>query len=224
MKIKVKDEKGKNVSILIKEPNQALINKAQIYVSGKMREIIKMPKDERPLTKEEMYNFMVEQGMWSQEKEDRLVELARLIANGEDQLRRGGKTKEGEDFSLDQAKELALNMKKWRIEQLALAIELRSNDQATFEAYLDSCRFDYLIVNCVFDSKGNKYFENIEDYQARYDNSDCQEITNEFNKMLYGAFDFENNPENKFLEKYNLVDKVEQNTVEEEKIEFVEFK
>lgn len=223
MKIKVKDQ-GKNVNLLIKEPNQSLINKAQIYVSGKMREIINMPKDEKPLTRQEMYDFMIEQGLWSKEKESRLTELAKLIAEGEDQLQRGGRTKDGKDFSLKQAKELALNMKKWRVEQLALAIELRANDQATLEAYLDSCRFDYLIVNCVFDSKGNKYFQNIEDYQTKYEEEAAQQVTLEFNKILYGSFDYESHPENKFLQKYNLVEKVEEVSVEEEKIEFVEFK
>lgn len=112
-------------------------------------------------------------------------------------------------FSLKEAKNLAIEMKKTREEVRELISVRTSLDNHSAEGQADNAKFNYLVSSCVVYKENNqKYFNGLEDYMNRSDDPAALLGAQKLANMIYGLDNnFEKNlPENKFLQKYKFVD------------------
>lgn len=147
-------------------------------------------------------DLLIEQGLWDDSKQMRYSMLQADILEGERKLAKGG-------ISLQEAKRIALHMRKLR-EDLRDLISVKTNlDTHTAEGQADNARFNYLVSACtVYKENNSKYFSSYDDYLNRAADPAAILAAQNLAGMLYGL---ENNyeeklPENKFLKTYKFVD------------------
>ncbi len=148
-------------------------------------------------------DLLEDQGLWNDEKQAKFTGLQKELLDGEKKLAQGG-------FSLNEAKDLAIKMKKVRDEIRELISARTSLDNHSAEGQADNARFNYLVSACVVYNDNDKkpYFENMEDYLNRSTDKVGSLGAQNLANMLYGLDnDYEINlPENKFLKKYKFID------------------
>lgn len=147
-------------------------------------------------------DLLKDQGLWDNDKQAKFTALQRELLEGEKRLAKGG-------FSLNEAKDLAVNMRRVRSEIRELISVRTSLDNHSAEGQADNARFNYLVSVClVYNDTKQPYFASMEDYLNRAGEEvgllGAQHLAN----MLYGLDnDYESTlPENKFLKKYKFVD------------------
>lgn len=147
-------------------------------------------------------DLLQDQGLWNDEKQAKFTGLQRELLDGEKRLAKGG-------FSLNEAKDLAIKMKKTR-EEIRDLISVRSSlDNHSAEGQADNARFNYLVSAClVYNDTKQSYFSNMEDYLNRSGEEVAILGAQNLANMLYGLDnDYESTlPENKFLKKYKFID------------------
>ena len=151
-------------------------------------------------------DLLTAQGLWDDNKQQLYMTTQKKLADLERSLSKGG-------ISLKQAKAIAIDMKKRRLELRDLVAVKSNLDSHTAEGQADNARFNYMVSACVVYKKSQKrYFETYDDYLSK--SSDNVAILGSQNLAfsLYGLdSDYEKKlAENKFLLKYKLVnDKLE---------------
>jgi hypothetical protein len=147
-------------------------------------------------------DLLQDQGLWNEEKQAKFSTLQRELLEGEKKLAKGG-------FSLNEAKDLAVKMRKIR-EDIRDLISVRTSlDNHSAEGQADNARFNYLVSAClVYNDTKQTYFLNMEDYLNRAGEAIAVLGAQNLANMLYGLDnDYEGTlPENKFLKKYKFVD------------------
>jgi hypothetical protein len=147
-------------------------------------------------------DLLKDQGLWDTDKQAKFTALQRELLDGEKRLAKGG-------FSLNEARELAINMRRVRAEIRDLISVRTSLDNHSAEGQADNARFNYLVSVClVYNDTKQPYFSNMEDYLNRSGEEVALLGAQHLANMLYGLDnDYENTlPENKFLKKYKFVD------------------
>lgn len=198
----VKDTDGKDVVYVVKFPTRQqnhIAELASIRAFNEAREAGAVPR-------EKLSQYLTEHGMWDDTKQKRLEELSKNLLDGERQLARGGKTKDGAKFTKDQAKELAINMRIWRLEQLLLLAKSREMDRYTLESQAENTRFDCLVSECTFFEDGKPVFTDLDDYINRSEEEFARKAASELSSLLYDMDDDyeKKRPENQFLIKYGF--------------------
>jgi hypothetical protein len=146
--------------------------------------------------------LLEDQGLWNAEKQAKFTLLQRELLDGEKKLAKGG-------FSLNEAKDLAIRMKKIRDDIRDLISVRTSLDNHSAEGQADNARFNYLVSVCVvYNDTKQPYFISMEDYLNKSTDPVAIAGAQNLANMLYGLDnDYESNlPENKFLKKYKFVD------------------
>ena len=147
-------------------------------------------------------DLLEDQGLWNDEKQAKFTELQKDLLDGEKRLAKGG-------FSLNEAKDLAIKMKRTRDEIRDLISVRTSLDNHSAEGQADNSRFNYLVSVCVvYNDTKEPYFKNMEEYLNRSTDQVAILGAQNLANMLYGLDnDYEKNlPENKFLKKYRFID------------------
>lgn len=147
-------------------------------------------------------DLLQDQGLWDDEKQARFSSLQKDLLEGEKKLAKGG-------FSLNEAKDLAIKMKKIRDDIRDLISVRTSLDNHSAEGQADNARFNYLVSVClVYNDTKQPYFSSMEEYLNRSTEEVAILGAQNLANMLYGLDnDYESNlPENKFLKKYKFVD------------------
>lgn len=147
-------------------------------------------------------DLLEDQGLWNDEKQAKFTSLQKELLDGEKRLAKGG-------FSLNEAKDLAIHMKKVRDDIRDLISVRTSLDNHSAEGQADNSRFNYLVSVCVvYNDTKELYFKNLEDYLSRSTEEVSIKAAQNLANMLYGLDnDYESNlPENKFLKKFRFVD------------------
>lgn len=147
-------------------------------------------------------DFMKKQGLWDEAKEAKLTSLQREILDGEKTLAKGG-------IKLSQAKKVAFDIRKRRMEQRELLATRTQLDANTAEGQADNARFNYLVSAClVYNDTGKPYFKDLADYLNSVVKPIASEAANKLGAMLYGLdSNYEANlAENKFLKRFKFVD------------------
>jgi hypothetical protein len=147
-------------------------------------------------------DLLEDQGLWNDEKQAKFTSLQKELLDGEKRLAKGG-------FSLNEAKDLAVHMKKVRDDIRELISVRTSLDNHSAEGQADNSRFNYLVSVCVvYNDTKESYFKNLEDYLNRSTEEVAITAAQNLANMLYGLDnDYEGNlPENKFLKKFRFVD------------------
>jgi hypothetical protein len=191
-----KDEK--EVSLIVRSPSLSDQREAQKAYNQAFTDAIKS----NAIVRAKLDDVLEEQGLWNKEKQAKFTELQQTILDGEKRLAKGG-------FSLKEAKDLALDMKKTREEIRDLISVRTSLDNHSAEGQADNARFNYLVSVCVvYKDNNEKYFKNLEDYINRADDPAALLGAQKLANMIYGLDNnFEKGlPENKFLQKFKFVD------------------
>lgn len=146
-------------------------------------------------------DLLKEQKLWDDNKQKRFLTIQKELLENERRLSRGG-------ISLKQAKAIAVDMKKLRLEMRDLIAVKTNLDSHTAEGQADNARFNYLVSACVvYKDTKEKVFKNYEDYINRSGELIALVSAQKLASIMYGLDgDFEKKlPENKFLIKYKLV-------------------
>ena len=183
---------------LVKSPTLENQREAQKVYNQAFTDAIKS----KSVVRAKLDELLEEQGLWNDEKQAKFTLLQKELLDGEKRLAKGG-------FSLNEAKDLAIKMKKIRDDIRDLISVRTSLDNHSAEGQADNARFNYLVSVCVvYNDTKQPYFNSLEDYLNKSTDpvaiSGAQNLAN----MLYGLDnDYESNlPENKFLKKYKFVD------------------
>ena len=188
---------GKPVKLAIVRPSVKVSKEAQLEYNRSFSEAVQSGA----LLKAKLQNVLMDQGVWSIEKQNQHDALISDINENEQTLARGG-------IKLSDAKRVALEMrvKRWRLRELiSERTEYESN---TAEGQAENARFNYLVSACtVYNDTGEKVYSGLEDYLEKSGELFSLEAARVFANMMYGLEDnYEDNlPENKFLKDYNFV-------------------
>lgn len=189
---------GKNIEFNVKQPNLSQQREAQKVYNQSFSDAVKSGS----IVRARLDDLLKEQGLWDDNKEARFAAIQQEISNNEKTLATGG-------ISLNDAKLIALGMKKLR-DELKDLISVKTNlDTHTAEGQADNARFNYLVSACVVYKDNNKtYFKNYEDYVNRSSETVAVLGAQILAAMMYGLdSEFERKlPENKFLLDYKFVD------------------
>lgn len=192
------NKEGKVLNLMVRSPSlEDQKNAGKIY-NQTFSDAIKS----KAIVRAKLDDVLAEQGLWDSNKQAKFTEYQTIILDGERQLAKGG-------ISLNQAKDIALKMKKTR-EDLKDLISVRTTlDTHTAEGQADNARFNYLVSVCtVYSDTKEQYFKNYEDYLNRSTDPVALMAAQNLAGMLYGLEnDYEDKlPENKFLKQYKFVD------------------
>lgn len=189
---------GVEKEFLVKSPTLDNQREAQKVYNQAFTDAIKS----KSVVRAKLDELLEDQGLWNSEKQAKFTLLQKELLDGEKRLAKGG-------FSLNEAKDLAVKMKKIRDDIRDLISVRTSLDNHSAEGQADNARFNYLVSVCVvYNDTKQPYFNNMEDYLNRSTDPVALMAAQNLANMLYGLDnDYESNlPENKFLKKYKFVD------------------
>ena len=195
-------ENGDKVTIYVKKPSNEIISGADIHRAKRWNECIR----DDIITKKELATLMEKRGIWDKSKSDKEDDISSKITTLEKDLYRG---RNGKKPKVSEGKELALEMKKLRIELRNLISERLSLEENTAEALSDNARFDYFVAHCTFYKDSDKrVYNSVEDYNSKSSDAIAFTAASMLGNILYNLdSDFEKNlPENKWLSTFNLSD------------------
>lgn len=199
--VKVTDANGeKTVKIVVKRPNNALLSQAQRLSAKVWTDCVR----DGIMTKKELEKFMKEQDIWNNDKDVEQKRITEEISRLEKELYVSGKNGK---LRASEGKNIAIDMRRKRIELRELIAERMSLEQNTAESLSDNARFDFLVANCTFHENGNKVYNNLDEYTANSDSEIAFAAATALAQMMYSVDkDFESKlPENKFLKMFNFV-------------------
>jgi hypothetical protein len=193
---------GEKVKLEARRPDTRQKQQANLVYARAFRNMVK-PADGGPgfIVRSALEGVMREQKLWDDEKQARADELAKLLADGELRLRKGG-------IRLSEARELAISMRRWRAELNILLAKRNELDLNTAEAQAEQARFNYLVSACtVRADTGKPYFSSQEDYEARADDDQAAaSAAGQFGQLYYGVDEdfYGKLPENEFLLRFRF--------------------
>lgn len=189
---------GKEVSLLVRSPSLQDQREATKVYNTAFSDALKA----KAVVRAKLDDLLVEQGLWDDKKQFQFSALQSKILENERKLAKGG-------ISLNEAKKLALEMRKDR-EELRDLISVKTNlDTHTAEGQADNARFNYLVSSCtVYNDNKKPYFSSYDEYLNKSSDPVAIQAAQQLAGMLYGL---ENNyeeklAENKFLKQYKFVD------------------
>ena len=189
---------GVEKEFLVKSPTLENQREAQKVYNQAFTDAIKS----KSVVRAKLDELLEDQGLWNDEKQAKFTLLQKELLEGEKKLAKGG-------FSVNEAKDLAIKMKKIRDNIRDLISVRTSLDNHSAEGQADNARFNYLVSVCVvYNDTKQPYFNSLEDYLNRSTESVALMAAQNLANMLYGLDnDYESNlPENKFLKKYKFID------------------
>lgn len=187
---------GKEVEVFIKDLSLQEREEAESIRLRKWNQSIQ----NKAVFAERLNSVLEEQGIWNQEKEDKISELRLEVAECLDAIDKGG-------IKLSEAKKLAIKVKDLRNKiNILVANRIRYVNE-TVEGQAQNAEFDYLTSQAAVynEDRNKKYFANYEDYLNRKNHIDAYMIASKVAEVLYGGGE-ESWPENIFLKRYKFVD------------------
>ena len=198
------DGDGKKIKVAIIRPTPKAHRESRKAYNRAFRDAL----ESGALLRQKLGDYMREQGLWDEKKEEQYNKILNSINNKQKKLSQGG-------IKLSEAKELALSIKDARLEFKDLIAERSSLDSNTAEGQSDNVQFNYLVAACVVDAKtGDPIFVDgdgeisLDAYEKRATEEFAVESAGKLAEMVYGLEDKyeESLPENEFLKKFNFID------------------
>ena len=187
-----------NKKVLVKNPTKKDLNDSNVIYNKAWRKGL----EDKLILRKRLSEHLVEQGLWSEEKQKEYEKFATDINTREILLKKGG-------IPLKKAKAIALEIKKIRNDFRELITERSSYDSNTVEGVADNARFDYLVSVCILDPDTKQpVFKNLDDYEKRGNEDWAVKAASQLANLLYGLDpNYEDNlEENKFLKRFKFVD------------------
>lgn len=201
LNVKVKNNEGENVRLVIRPENHAIMQKLRIMQAQLYSKLIK----EGVPTKAFMLDLLKREGIWTDAQESELNRLAGLIALLELELSKLIETKADEV----KQKETAIRLAATRNYIFEL-IKIKSEPlEFVAESIIEEMMIEYYIVESTqFESTGLKYFISYDDFKNRRNDADVVKICNAFTKALgKDATEFIYSlPENQWFAEKGLLD------------------
>lgn len=192
----VKTEDGELELAAVRPTPKQTIESQRVY-----NKTYALGKRDKYLFRDELWDAMREQGLWSEEKEQTYGKIAERLNENIDKLNKGGITKK-------EGKDLAIQVKIDRMLLQQLLSDRNEMDAVTVEGTADNARFDYLVSVCiVYNKDGQPYFTGLEDYISKSSESSSIKAANVLAALVNDAdVDYQGSlPENKFLKRFGYV-------------------
>ena len=189
---------SKEIELCVVRPNVKQRQEGQKVYNKAFRDAV----ESGAILRAKVNSVMREQNLWDDTKEAQYKQLVEKINSSERKIKSGG-------IKLSEAKEIALQMRKDRVELRSLTSERSGLDNNTAEGQADNAQFNYWVSACtVYSDTGKPYFNSYEDYVNRDDDPVTGKAASSLALMLYNLDpDYEKKlPENEFLKKYKFVD------------------
>ena len=183
---------------LVKEPSLEDHNEATKVYNRTFRTAL----ESGAILRASLTDYMQEQNLWSQEKQDEYNETQINIIENENKLDKGG-------MKLSEARAIALEMRDLRNHLRNLISDRTSLDSNTAEGQADNEKFNCLVSRCVvYKSTGKPFYKDYADFKSSTQIEVSLQGARILANMMYGLDeDFEKGlPENEFLVKYKLAD------------------
>lgn len=195
--VKSVDSNGKEVEVLVLKPTTKHFRDSQIAYNKAFREAL----DSGALLRQKLNDYMIEQGIWSEDKQKKNDQYIEGIRDMESALKAGG-------IKLSAAKEIALKLKSLRLEFQAFLAEKNSLDSASVEGQADNARFAELVRICIVDKNTKQpILASEKSYEENVGEPWVIEASAQLANMLYGLDPnyTSNLEENKFLKEFKFV-------------------
>jgi hypothetical protein len=189
---------GQKVNLAVLRPNHRVQQKSQQIHNKAFREAV----ESGAIVRARIEAVMREQKLWDDAKQANYEQVMGSLLDAEKKLAKGG-------IKLKEARDVAVQMRRDRVQLRFLSSDRNQLDQNTAEAQAENARFNFLVSACtVFADTGKSYYQDFDDYQARESDPVAALAANALGKMIYGLEDnFEHKlPENKFLVQYGFAD------------------
>lgn len=154
------------------------------------------------LLRQKLGTHMREQGLWDEKKEQQQKNLIDKLNKIELTLKKGG-------IKLTEARELAIDMRRVRLDLRQLIAKRNELDAATAEGQAENARFNALVSLClVYNESGEPVYKSLDNYLENSDDEAAFEGAQTLASMM---FELDKNhdaglPENKFLSRWKFVD------------------
>jgi len=192
-------------------------DKVDIYVIKPLHETLKQSDrikakswnqclQDEILIKKELESIMSKRGIWDQSKSEREQEITKEIVALEKKLYKGDGKKRPK---VSEGQQIAIQMRRLRIELRDLIAEKIALEENTAEALAENAKFDYLVSECTFYKESReRVYKDLEDYSSRSSDEIAFAAASALGEILFNLdSSFEKNlPENKWLKKFDLVD------------------
>ena len=161
------------------------------------------------LLRDQLEGELRKRKLWNDDREEEYQTLSRLTLDSEYRLQKGG-------VKLSQARAIALEMTANRNKMVELMSSRTDLDSNTCEGKADASRFNFLFSCClVYDEDDGDhkvddlYFPNkLDDYLTQQEDPVAAAGATEFYYLVSGSDSLDAKlPENKFLKKFNFIDK-----------------
>jgi hypothetical protein len=195
------DKDGKECAVIVRKPTHTQLTEANLYAAS----IFNRARQTGVCLRGQIDDWLEEQNIWTKDDRKKMKELDEKLQK-KITLLSTGKTEDGKNMKLSEARKLALDirMDRWRLN--IMQIQRREYDAYTVEGQTENARFDCLASLCILDEEGNRLFKSVDDY---YDNGDEQYVIDAASKLaniMFGHEDWEKGlEENMFLRKHNLI-------------------
>jgi hypothetical protein len=192
------DKDGSTVKTLLRQPTAQDYRDSQVQYNETFRKAL----DSGALLRQKLTDYMTEQGIWDQDKQDENDKFIDDIAGREEALKGGG-------IRLSRAKEVALELRELRANFRELLSEKNALDANSAEGQADNARFSELIRLCILDpATKTPRFPDQDAYDKNADEPWVVEAAADLAGMIYGLDpDYDKNlEENKFLKEFKFVD------------------
>lgn len=205
MKVTVtgKNLAGDEVTVYVKPPTSKILGESKIKEAIAFGTALK----EGVVLRAVLNSYLKTQGLWSDDSQKRVNEIRKELGEGEAQLARGAKTKDGNILTKQDAYKLAMRMRELRTEYFLITSVLTDYDKMTAEGSAENVGFEYLCYKCILNDEGNPLFNSVDEYKEKADEpyveqaaSELAKITNNFDKDWFKKL-----PEIKFLIKYKFM-------------------
>lgn len=199
IEVKAKNKAGEDVVVYVVSPDDKAHREAAKVSNRVFSDAIK----NNAVLRKRLDDYMKEQGVWSDEQQKELEVVQNRIQNNIKKL-----SDKNSKLTLDQGKDLAVEIRKDRVIQNRMLSVRSGLDEYTAEGQSENAKFDSLVVSCVLDENGEKIFSSIEDYKERGDEPFAIEAASKLSSMVYGLDSSweQKLPENKFLKQFGFVD------------------
>jgi hypothetical protein len=180
------------------QPAPRLSQEASVLYSVELSKYLKKGVQ----SKQQMTKFLIENGIWSNDKESKEKKILDEISSLTEKLYHSKK------MSLKEGRLLAIKMRDLRRDLVTLISERQSYDSNTAESLADNARFDFLVASCTFNEDGTKTFPSYEKYLEIAQDEVAYKAASTLAALMYDLDEDYNKklPENIFLSKYNFVD------------------
>jgi hypothetical protein len=203
-RIESKNGDGEDVELLVKTPSAKVLRNANKAYAAAFREALASGM----LVKRKLKDYLRDQGLWDDEREQEYLDLLDRIGKAEVKLNTG-KDEDGNKVKVSDGREISLQLMKDRTELRALIAEQQGYDSNTAEGYADNERFFSLVAACTYDFLTQQpYFSSLQDYKDRDSEPAAIDAANKLATLVFGVDDdYEKTlTEYKFLKRFGMVD------------------